>query len=134
MNDLATRRQQQRSRASDALGWLVVVWLNLTPQVCAATVPASESAGDGAGASNALDVKGTHSGHANAEECPFCLDCDHERCVELALCERPVVAGAGAGILAVDTIDRLVHLPNGRTRRNLCISSEGEHHVTYQDR
>ena len=96
MTILASFRQQQRTRARTVLGLLVVVWLNLTLQACAAAAQADETPADRTVATNTLDHTRTHSGDALPEHCPFCPGCEHDGCTERGGCDGPVVAGTMA--------------------------------------
>jgi hypothetical protein len=103
MTLLATLRQQQRIRARTVLGLLVVVWLNLALQACAATTQANDMPADRTVASHTLDPFGAHSGHAHGEQCPFCPGCEHDGRAEHGSCDSPVVAGTKADISSLVT-------------------------------
>ena len=105
MTILVTLRQQQRSRARTVLGLLVVVWLNLSLQACAVTVPATELSIDRPAASEVLDAMRTHSGHVADEHCTQNLDCEHDRCAERSLCDGPVVASTKAETRLTDNTE-----------------------------
>ena len=96
MTLLATLRHQQRIRARTVLGVLVVVWLNLTLQGCAAAAPANEMPADRTVATSTLDITPAHSGHTLPEQCPFCPGCEHDGCTERGSCDGPVAAGTKA--------------------------------------
>ena len=125
MTILVTLRQQQRSRARTVLGLLVVVWLNLSLQACAVTVPATELSVDRPAASEVLDATRTHSGHIADEHCTRNLDCEHDRCAERSSCDGPVVASTKAETrlsdntefestvaVTIDDLDTAITFPN----------------------
>jgi hypothetical protein len=78
------------------LGLLVVVWLNLTLQACAAAAPANDMPADRTAVTSTLDLTPAHSGHTLPEQCPFCPGCEHDGCTERGSCDGPVVAGTKA--------------------------------------
>ena len=95
MTLLSTLRHQQRTRARTVLGLLVVVWLNLTLQACAAA-PANVMPADRMVATSMLEPTQVHSGHAQPEHRPFCPGCEHDGCTERGSCDPPVAAGTKA--------------------------------------
>ena len=125
MNLLATLRHQQRTRARTVLSLLVVVWLNLTLQACAAAAPADDMPADRAVATSMLDSTPAHSGHALPEQCQRCPSDEHDGCTEHGSCDGPVAAGTKAETrlpettqfestvaVAVDDLDLAVNSPN----------------------
>lgn len=106
MKVLATLRQQQQTRVGAALGLLLVVCLSLTLQSCASTVSGTESPAALTVAGDTLEVTSSLSGDAPAERCPICPDCAHERCIELASCDGPVVAAANCEVQLPETYNR----------------------------
>lgn len=120
MTLLATLRQQQRTRAHTVLGLLVVVWLSLALQACAATAPATDMPADRTVASNTLDPSGAHSGRAHGEQRPFCPGCEHDGCAEHGSCDNPVVAGTKA-----DT-----RLPDSHELESIAAAADGEYDAT----
>ena len=96
MSLLATLRHQHRTRARTVLGLLVVVWLNLALQACAAAAPANVMPADRTVATSTLEATQVHSGHAQPEQRPFCPGCEHDGCTERGSCDPPVAAGTKA--------------------------------------
>ena len=96
MTLLATLRHQQRTRARTVLGLLVVVWLNLTLQACAAAASVNEMPADRMVATSSLEATQAHSGHAQPEHRPFCPGCEHDGCTERESSDPPVAAGTKA--------------------------------------
>ena len=96
MTVLATLRHHQRTRARTVLGLLVVVWLNLMLQACAAAAPADEMPADRTVATSTLESTQVHSGHAQPGQRPFCTGCEHDGCTERGSCDGPVAAGTKA--------------------------------------
>jgi len=85
------------------LALLVVVWLNLALQACAAAAPANDMPADRTVVTNSLDLNRAHSGHALPEQCPFCPGCEHDGCAEQGSCDGPVIAGTKAEVRPPDS-------------------------------
>lgn len=95
MNILATLRQQQ-TRARTALGLLLFVCLSVAILPRAGTASDTESARIRTVADDGLAGAVALTGHGSADQCPICPDCEHERCVEQASCDGPILAGIKA--------------------------------------
>lgn len=92
MTVLPTLRQKHKDRSRTVVVLLLVVWLNLALQACAATAPISETTGTQATTSATLDFDSTHAEHDRKESCQLCPSCVHGTCTENGTCDGGTVA------------------------------------------
>lgn len=97
MSILATLRQQP-TRARTALGLLLVVCLSVAILPRAGTAPDTESSRVRTVADHGLALAVARTAYGPADQCPICPDCEHERCVEQASCDGPILAGTKAEV------------------------------------
>lgn len=102
---LSTLRRQQRRRARSVLGLLVLVWLNVALQSCAAAAPDTELSDNRPVRSEALHESRDHSGNDPDHDCEQCLDCQHDSCSESSLCGGPVVVSTKVEIRLPDNTE-----------------------------
>lgn len=104
MTLIATLRQRQQTQARAVFGLLLIVWLSLSLQACAAAQPETELAVDRSVTLEMPALASDHSGHENDSQCAHCIDCEHDGCTAVSCADGPVVASTQADTRPLDDI------------------------------